>query len=385
MPQGTDSSTFLNAIRDISTSAYQNTVPIATADNIADVGKAVLTAPDYIRNEFMNNLYNKIGLTLIDTPVVTNPYSFLKKGTLEHGQIIEDIYVEMATAQPYETGMKEGSPIPDQFSIKKVDHYSAFYSVINSRQYQQTRHRTDLKKAFHNAGGVEQFISALMQSLVSGENYDDYRMAIAVIARQIEEAVKEETASVVHLLTNYNTLNGTTLTAEKALSDRDFLQYVSNQLQKYSERLSFVRKDYNFAGVNAITPQSSQRLMMLSDVTVDFRTQLLAWAYNGASLELGAIDKIDSWYSISTGGEDGETIYSNPEGIDVKATFTSATTGTSECLAVIYDPDMIKIYNKERIASTAENAKGNYMNFFMSLEDIYAASPYKNFVAFMLD
>src|SRR5699024_3595536 len=149
-----------------------------TAENIKDVGEAVLAAPTAIRNEFMANLYNKVGMTLIDTPVVDNDFAFLKKGTLEYGQIIEDIYVGLAQSEPYITGMSDGE-YPDPFAIRKTEHYSAFYSTILSRQYRQTRHLTDLRKAFHTPGGVEQFLAAMMNALVSAENYDDIRASIA--------------------------------------------------------------------------------------------------------------------------------------------------------------------------------------------------------------
>jgi hypothetical protein len=185
-PQGKDLSAVLNIIRTTASSAYQSTVPMATASNIMDVGGAVLNAPTAIRNEFMTNLYNKVGLTLIDSPVVENQFSFLKKGTLEYGQMIEDLYVGLAQADTYVTGMHDGDAVPDQFAIKKAPAFSAFYSTILSRQYWNTRHLTDLKKAFHSGGGVESFLGALMNSLVSRENYDDMRATIALVARQIE-------------------------------------------------------------------------------------------------------------------------------------------------------------------------------------------------------
>ena len=119
VPQGTDISVILNELRQTATSAYQDSVPLATADTITDVGNAVLNAPQAIRNEFMNNLFNKIGLTLVDYPVVNNHLDFLKKGRLEYGQTIEDIYVGLATAEPYVTGMSNGE-YPDPFKIHKV-------------------------------------------------------------------------------------------------------------------------------------------------------------------------------------------------------------------------------------------------------------------------
>jgi hypothetical protein len=387
-PQGKDLSTVLNAIRSTSSSAYQTTVPAATATNIMDVGAAVLNAPTAIRNEFMYNLYNKVGLTLIDSPVIENEFAFLRKGTLEYGQMIEDIYVGLAQAEPYITGMHEGDDgYPDPFTIKKLPHYSAFYSTILSRQYQVTRHLTDLKKAFHTGGGVEQFVAGMMNALVSGENYDDMRATIALIARQIEEAQKADANNnhkgTVHLITDYNTLYGKTLTADDAFTDQSFLKYFANQLKKYSKRLRHLRTDLNIAGVQQTLPQSKQRIMMIEDITVDFETELMAWAYNADKFVLGGIDEIDTWYSIGADHASPPTV--SPNDIKVKTNFTSATGGSTMCAAVIYDEDMVKIYNKERVASDQPNAKGNYWNMFMSLEDIYACSPYKNFVAFMLD
>lgn len=378
-----DLSVVLNVIRATSSSAYQATVPMATATNIADVGAAVLNAPTAIKNEFMANLYNKIGLTLIDSPIIENEFSFLKKGTLEYGQTIEDIYVGLATSEPYITGMKDGDGVPDPFSIRKLPHYSAFYSTILSRQYQVTRHLTDLKKAFHTGGGLEQFVAGMMNSMVSAENFDDMRATIGLIARQIEEGIKAEKFNgVVHLITDYNALYTETLTADNCFLEQKFIKYFANQMKKYSKRMRHLRSDLNIAGVQQTLPQSSQRIMMLEDVTVDFETELLAWAYHADKFLLGGVDEIDAWYTI--GADHTATPVVSPEDIKRKATFGKTGTSTM-CVAVIYDIDMVKIYNKERVASEQANAKGNYWNMFMSLEDIYACSPYKNFVCFMLD
>lgn len=387
-PQGKDISVVLNAIRATASSAYQTAVPIATASNISDVGTAVLNAPSAIRNEFMSNLYNKVGLTLIDSPVIENQFSFLRKGTLEYGQMIEDIYVGLASAEPYITGMDgDGTEYPDPFAIRKLPHFSAFYSTILSRQYQVTRHLTDLRKAFHNGGGLEQFVAGMMNALVSRENFDDMRATIALIARQIEEGIKASAENkhkgVVHLITDYNALNPSdTVTADDAFTNQNFIKYFANQLKKWSKRMKHLREDLNIAGVPQTLPQDKQRIMMIEDITVDFETELLAWAYHADRFLLDRVDGIDAWYSLGAGETQGVV---TPDDVNIKSTFTTADGGSTQCVAVIYDEDMVKIYNKERVASEQANNKGNYWNIFMSLEDIYACSPYKNFVAFMLD
>lgn len=380
-PQGTDVSSILNIIRATASSAYQDTVPLATADNITDVGVAVLTAPQPIKNEFMSNLVNKIGLTLIDYPVVNNHLSFLRKGKLEYGQTIEDIYVGLATAEPYITGMSDGE-YPDPFKIHKLVHESAFYHTILSRQYPLTRHLTDLKKAFHGANSMEQFIGGMMNAITSREAYDDYRMTVALMARQIEEASKSDNhKGRVRLITLFNSTVDAAdqVTASNCFESQLFLQFFSNQLKKWAKRLRYLRNDLNLAGVDNVLPAQKQRIMMPGDILTDFETQLLAWAFNEDKLDIGGIDEIDAWYSIGA-TPDGDTV--TPDDITVKATVTEDGT---QCVAVIYDPDMIKIYNKEHIGSTQENAAGNYWNLFTTVEDIYAGSPFKNFVYFTLD
>lgn len=383
-PQGTDVSAILNHIRETASSAYQDYIPLATANNIQDVGMAVLNAPQPIRNEFMSNLINKIGLTLVDYPVVNNHLSFLRKGKLEYGQTIEDIYVGLATAEPYITGMAD-EDYPDPFKIHKLVHESAFYHTILSRQYPLTRHLTDLKKAFHGATSMEQFIGGMMNAITSREAYDDYRMTVALMARQIEEASQSANhKGRVKLITLFNSTvdQAEQVTAENCFESQKFLQFFSNQLKKWAKRLRYLRKDLNLAGVDNVLPAQKQRIMMIGDILTDFETQLLAWAFNQDKLDIGGIDEIDAWYSIGAGEEGVDGVVVTPDDITVKSTFTE---DGSMCVGVIYDPDMIKIYNKEHISSTQENAAGNYWNFFTTVEDIYAASPFKNFVYFTLD
>lgn len=382
--QGTDISVILNELRLTASNAYQDTVPLATADNLADVGQAVLNAPQAIKNEFMSNLVNKIGLTLVEYPVVNNHLSFLKKGKLEYGQTIEDIYVGLANAEPYVTGMSDGE-YPDPFKIHKVPHRSAFYHTILSRQYPLTRHISDLRKAFHGASSMEQFIGGMMNAITSREAYDDYRMTVALMARQIEEASKDPNhKGRVRLITlfNANVPEAEQVTADNAFESKKFLQFFSNQLKKWAKRMNYLRSDLNIAGVDNVLPKAQQRILMPGDILVDFETQLLAWAYHNGNLDIGGVDEIDAWYSIGAKNEEVDGVVVTPDDIQVKSTFTEEG---SMCVAVIYDPGMAKIYNKEHIGSTQENAAGNYWNLFTSVEDIYAASPFKNFVYFTLD
>lgn len=374
--------TILNAIRATATDAYQSTVPLATAENFVHVGNAVLEAPEQIQNEFFNALLNKIGLQIFNDKEFGNPLLFLKKGTLEYGQTIEDIFVEMATPFDYITGTRADETPPDQFAINKAIVDTAFYYQILGRQYFKTIHEQDLKRAFTSADGLGRLVSAVMLSIKNGVNYDDYRMAIAIMARQIEASMSnDDWNGHIPLITLYNESvdEADAVTVEDCLSNRNFLQFMSNQFKKWSNRLTKPRKDMNNAGVTNWIPKEQQRIMMLGDIQADIDTNLMAWAYNNNRLEIGAIDEIDAWYSIGMPAT-GST--ASPDDISVKGEL--GLEGDAPVVAVIYDPDMIKIYNKTNRMTSAINARGLYTNTFHTLEDIFACSPFHNFVVFSL-
>lgn len=371
--------TTLNAIRKTATSAYQDTVPLATMDNITEVGKAVMEAPSVIKNEFLDALVNKIGLQLYNDRQFTNPLIGLQKGKLEYGQTIEDIFVEMADAKGYTTGTREGESVPDQFEVNKAIAKTAFYSTIFGKQYFKTVHRDDLKRAFYNEGGVNRLVSSIMTAMTNGQNFDDYRMTIALIARQIEQCSKDTATKwkgEIHLLTDYNAAYNDTLTVETAFQSKQFLTYMANQIKKYSQRLASPRTDFNPAGVTSWAPKNEQRLMMIEDIQSDLDTNLLAWVYNADKLEIGQVDLINAWYSL--GNPESGTV--SPEDIEVKGELGLE----NPVLGVLYHPNMVKIYNKTTVSTTSENARGLYYNVFNTYEDYYACSPFENFVAFLL-
>jgi hypothetical protein len=381
-----DVSVILNQIRAMSSSAYQTAVPLATADNIEDIGAAVLGLPSTVQNEFLYAM-NKIGLTLMETVSYENPFIFLKKGKLEYGMTIEDLFVEMAQPHEYVAGTRTGDTVPDQFEIFKLMNKAGFYSTQLERQYAMTIHENDMARAFHSADGLSKFLSAMYESVRSGENRDDYIMTVALMARQIEKALESLTwKGEVKLLTLYNATVTTPLTVDNCLQDRDFLQFVANQFKKWSNRLAFIRTDLNFAGVETFIPKDRQRIMMLADIQADLDTNLFAWAYNQDRLQIGGFDQIDAWYTIGYVSDavveppSGAVAY--PESIKAKSL---VKVGSSKTLAVIYDPDMIKIYNKVRTSDVARNARGHYFNTFTTIGDIYACSPFKNFVVFTLE
>ena len=92
-----------NFIRNNSTEAFVNVVPSATEDNIASIRDILFNdAYQPMLNEFVTNLINRIGLTMIKNKSFSNPLSIFKKGAVPLGTDIQEIYENPAIAEQYE-------------------------------------------------------------------------------------------------------------------------------------------------------------------------------------------------------------------------------------------------------------------------------------------
>ena len=85
----------LNAIRNSATQNYQTLVPIATpdADCIRKIGSIIMNYPQ-LQNEFLSALVNRIGRVVVTNKMYQNPWKEFKKGRLEYGETIDEIFVK---------------------------------------------------------------------------------------------------------------------------------------------------------------------------------------------------------------------------------------------------------------------------------------------------
>ena len=90
----------INAILNSNKGVFDG-VPHATnsPESIKQIGAVIMNNPD-LQNSFIRSIVNRIGLVIINSRLFYNPLSVLKKGTLDFGETIEEIFVKMA--QPYQ-------------------------------------------------------------------------------------------------------------------------------------------------------------------------------------------------------------------------------------------------------------------------------------------
>lgn len=315
---------FANAVWFDASSEYQNRIPQATRENILEVGNAIVNY-EPARNEFCSALINKIGKTIVSSKMAKNKLAFFRGEDLGFGDTIEDIFVEMAKASPY--NRNETNP----FGITKPQVKVLYHRIDRELQYFVTIYDADLKRAFTSADGLDKLVSAIVNSLYSGKEHDDY-----VFTKQLFGSYKK-----------YYEVNVSAPTTDATC------KALLKAIKKYSEDISFASKDFNGQGVETWTEKDEQILLMHKDAKVNCDIEYLAGIFNLSKAEMETrIVTVDDF------GDLGDTY------------------------AILCDVNAPKIHKTLETMETIRNPKGRYTNYVLNSDGIYSISEFANMVVF---
>ena len=162
-----------NVIRADSSKVFMETLPSATADNINTISNILFNdAYQPMLNEFVNNLINRIALTIVRNKSYDNPLSIFKKGSVPLGTDIQDIYENPANAEQYEYS---NTAMAKLLTITDPDTHVAYYRRNRQDMYTKTIPREVLQGAFVSWDKFEEFIQGITTSLYSGNYIDEFK------------------------------------------------------------------------------------------------------------------------------------------------------------------------------------------------------------------
>ena len=168
-----------NVVRESMNEVYMNTLPSATEDNIQTISNILFNdAYQPMLNEFVSNLINRIGLTIVRNKTFNNPLSILRKGSMPLGTDIQDLYENPAVAEQYEINNTEMAKL---LTITDPDTHVAYYRRNRKDLYTKTISRENLQGAFVSWDKFENYISAITTSLYSGNYIDEFELTKALV------------------------------------------------------------------------------------------------------------------------------------------------------------------------------------------------------------
>lgn len=326
-----------NVVRENMNEVYMNTLPSATEDNIQTISNILFNdAYQPMLNDFVTNLINRIGLTIVRNKTFNNPLSILRKGSMPLGTDIQDIYENPAEAEQYELSNTEMAKL---LTITDPDTHVAYYRRNRKDLYTKTISRENLQGAFVSWEKFEDYISAITTSLYSGNYIDEFKLTKALV-----DGAYDNNKVIVE------TVN--------AVTDEASAKAFVKKARALFNKMKFPSTDYNayskFSGakgkITTWTDEDRFVMIVTSDLMAEVDVDVLARAFNIDNTKfLGRVIEVDK--------------FENPE-----------------IQAVICDEAWFQIYENIMRFDEFYNARVMAWNEYLHVWQTYAICPFANAV-----
>ena len=343
----------LNTIRANASYAYQSQVPqITTANEIPAVGEKIYGYPA-LANEFIAALLNQIALVDIRSKNFYNKYQDLKKGKLEYGELVEEVFVNIAKAREFSAEKAEARELKRSLP----DVRTAFHAKNWSVQYPVTIEDVELQKAFSSENGVQDMIARIVDSVYNANEYDEYLLCKYLIIKSVAHGKMYPVA-----------LAGSSM-ADAAVAFRG----TSNQL-------TFMDTRFNESGVHTFTEKEDQYIFMDAAFNAAYDVNVLASAFNMDKAEFqGHLKLIDSFTTF-----DNDRFDQIRAGSDQIEEVTAAELALmADVKAVLVDREWFQVWDNVTRFTEKYVASGMYWNYFLNVQKTVSSSPFSNAVVFV--
>lgn len=345
-------------------------------------------------DNYVKSLVNHIGKVIF----VNRPYSGKIPSVLmdswEFGSVLEKINADIPEAEENKTwDLVDGQTYSQDVFHKPVVTAKFFNSKVTFEVPVSITER-QVKESFSNSEQLNAFYSMIYNAVEKAITIKTDALIMRTINNMIgetlladaaafggegsEDYTSASTARCVNLLKLYNTQNGTTLTADKAITDPNFIKFASYTIGLYSDRLASISSVFNVGGKARFTPKENLHIVLLSDFEKAAKTYLYADSYNKDQVLLPNAETIPFWQ-----GSGKKYDFASTAHITIKET-NGKSVEISGVLGVMFDRDALGVCNLNRRVTTNYNAKAEFFNNYYKFDAGYFNDTNENFVVFFV-
>ena len=347
----------LNAIRNNATQNYRDYVPKATpnAESIRQIGAIIMDYPA-LQNEFLSALVNRIGRVLITSKMYDNPWAFFKKGLLEFGESVEEIFVNIAKPFQFDPAVAE----TNVFKREIPDVRAAFHIMNYQKYYKATISNDQLRQAFLSWQGISDLIAKIVDAMYTGANYDEFQTMKYMLARHI--------------------LDGHMYPVEIAEVETANMKSIVSVVKGVSNKFTFLSPNYNLAGVQTYTAKNDQYMLINSQFDATMDVEVLASAFNMDKAEFsGRRVLVDSFGSLDT-ARLAELFAGDSTYVEISSDELEALDAIP---AILVDRNWFMIFDNFYNFTEQYNGEGLYWNYWYHVWKTFSVSPFANNALFI--
>lgn len=266
----------------------------------------------------------------------------------------------------------DGEPGPDMWQIQKADLLQTQFYGFDTWADAVSVFDDQLYVAFQNETEFSNFWSMMYTAYEN--KHEQYleafkRMCLSnFIAALIDE---NDSNRIVHLLTEYNTLSGQSLTGQTVYQGsnfKPFMQFVYARVAEISalltERSELFQTVINSKHVMRHTPYEDQRIYLYAPGRYRAEMMAIADVYHDNYLKMADTETVNFWQAIDTPDEISMTpVYTGTNG----ATKTGSAVSQADVFGVIADREAFGVAElRKRAEFTVPNVRGHYRNLWYS-------------------
>lgn len=262
----------------------------------------------------------------------------------------------------------------DPWIIKKPSVIQTNFYGEHAFQRHTTIFKDQLDVAMSSASEFGSFVSGQLSNINDQIEQANEEFDRATIANFIVGKVAKDTASVIHLVTEYNAYIGGTYTSETIREPevyREFVKWVYARIKNLIGLLAersvkwhiLPLKNNAPAALMRHSPANRLKMYTYSPVMNEITARVLSEIYHDDKLSMIDHEEVTYWQNIDVPGSikaDANVFDSETGGI-----VTTGETTVNNIFGVIFDEEAIGVTNVNQWAqSTPMNARGGYSNTF---------------------
>lgn len=356
--------TLLNNIITQATGA-QSVQTVSPSDFVSVANTALAAGYDKV----LGAITQLVGRTLVSVRDYRGKFVDMELSDMEWGSIIRKLKIaDVDWQDSAEFELVDGVAV-DQWKVKKPNVLQLNFYGQNTFELQSPSVFMDqLDAAFSGPAELNRFVAGIGTTMANQRRQKDETVRRMLISNFIGGKI-EANNGVIHLLTEYNTETGQSLTATTVMAPanfKDFVYWMYARLETLaglmSERSQLFQINVTGKEINQFTDPANLRVKMYAPFMNAINARVRANTFANSYLQMAETEAINFWQSIET-----------PNRINVTPTYmdtsgqviTGSNVTANDVIGIMYDRDAMGIVTQnERVMQTPFNARGHYSNIF---------------------
>ena len=349
--------------------------------NLVDVGNEIFDT-DNVDN-YVKKLIDRIGKVIFVNRLYAGGVPSVLMDSWEYGSVVEKISADMPEADENDSWNLQNGQTYSQDTFYQPKVSAKFFNSKVTFDVKLSFTTEQVKESFSNVNELNGFISMLETGVKNSMTVKLDGLIMRTINNMTGQILNSANGlQKVNLLTEYNTASGQTLTANKALMDKDFLKFASLTIKKYQARITKMSTLFNAGGKARFTTTDNLHTVLLSDFADSAEVYLMSDTYHNDTVSLPNHETVPYWQ-----GSGKSYAFNDISKIDVKIDAGNKTpkqVTQTGILGVMFDTNALGVSNLNQRTTTSYNARAEFYTNYYKMDAGYFNDLNENFVVFYI-